>query len=50
MILGHVGEFRDRVSLDNLAHDYEHAGCDHDSFCCITHRTQVMPRRCCMMR
>lgn len=44
------GGYRDRVSLDDLADDYEHLGCDHENFCCITHRSHVMPHRGCMMR
>ncbi|WP_227471700.1 hypothetical protein [Paenarthrobacter sp. YJN-5] len=41
---------RDRVSVDTLADNYEHVGCDHENFCCIEHRTHVMPHRGCMLR
>lgn len=44
------GGFRDRVTLDDLADNYEHEGCDHENFCCIKHRTHVALHRGCMMR
>lgn len=43
-------EIRDRVSVDALADDYEHVGCDHEKTCCRLHRTHVMPHYGCMMR
>lgn len=44
------GEFRDRVSVETLADDFEHVGCDHEDNCCTLHGTHVMPHRGCMMR
>lgn len=44
------GEFQDRVSLDTLADHFEHAGCDHENFCCIQHGNHVALHRGCMMR
>ena len=44
------GTIRDRVDLETLADNYEHVGCDHESFCCLPHREHVMPHRGCMMR
>jgi len=44
------GGFRDRVTLDELADNYEHEGCDHDNYCCTTHRSHVTPHHGCMMR
>lgn len=43
-------EVRDRVSVDALADDYEHLGCDHGSYCCRTHHSHVTPHYGCMMR
>jgi hypothetical protein len=42
--------FRDRVTLDTLADDYEYTGCDHENFCCQTHRHHIALHRGCMMR
>lgn len=52
ILTGPTGEdgFRDRVTLDDLADNYEHVGCDHENHCCIQHRTHVNPHRGCMMR
>lgn len=44
------GEFRDRVSVETLADDFEHVGCDHANNCCTLHGTHVDPHRGCMMR
>jgi len=44
------GGYRDRVTLDDLADNYEHVGCDHENFCCIKHREHVNPHRGCMLR
>ncbi|HEX9087424.1 MAG TPA: hypothetical protein VF867_07870 [Arthrobacter sp.] len=43
-------EIRDRVSVDTLADDYEHLGCDHENYCCRTHKSHVTPHYGCMMR
>lgn len=43
-------EIRDRVSVDTLADDFEHTGCDHEKTCCRLHRTHVTPHYGCMMR
>jgi hypothetical protein len=43
-------EVRDKVDVDILADDYEHVGCDHENFCCATHREHIAPHRGCMMR
>lgn len=42
--------FQDRVSLDTLADDFEHVGCDHENFCCQTHRHHIALHRGCIMR
>lgn len=44
------GEFRDRVSVETLADDFEYVGCNHDSNCCAIHNTHTMPHRGCIMR
>lgn len=44
------GGDRDRVSLETLADDYEHVGCDHENHCCTQHGTHVVPHRGCIMR
>lgn len=44
------GEFRDRVSVETLADDFEHVGCDHADNCCTLHGAHVSPHRGCMMR
>lgn len=50
VILDGDGVFRDRVTLDTLADDYEHVGCDHESFCCKTHQHHVALHRGCALR
>lgn len=43
-------EIRDRVDLDTLADGYAHVGCDHENYCCQSHRHHVALHRGCMMR
>ena len=44
-------ERRDRVSVDTaLSDEYEHAGCDHDGYCCDLHGTHVTPHQGCLFR
>lgn len=50
VILTGDGASRDHVTLDTLADEYDHVGCDHEKFCCITHRTHTTLHRGCMMR
>ncbi len=44
------GKICDRVTLDTLADDYEHVGCDHENYCCTLHRSHITTHRGCMMR
>lgn len=44
------GGFRDKVSLDDLADNYEHVGCDHENISCTTHREHITPHRGGLMR
>lgn len=44
------GVFQDRVSLDTLADDFEHVGCDHENFCCTKHHSHIPLHRGCGLR